>query len=146
MRNVEMKQGSHVLVDMKVHVRIKIAALWASLMFCYIYGDFFGLFTPGKIQSMLAGNFGPLGPTTQGILVAVSILMAIPGVMVFASLVLPPRLCRWANIVLGSAYTAIMLLTMPGAWPFYIVLGVIEVALTAWIVWCAWTWPRQAAV
>ena len=32
----------------------------------------------------------------------------------------------------------------PGGWHFYIVYGLIEIALTALIVWYAWIWPRQA--
>jgi hypothetical protein len=69
--------------------------------------------------------------------------MAIPGVMVFLSLVLKPNLYRWVNIILGVTYTAIMLITMPGAWAFYIFLGIVEVALTLLIVWYAWSWPKQ---
>lgn len=130
------------LADTKVPLRIKLAGLWASLMSCYIYGDFFGLFAPGRVQDMMAGNFGPLGPTTSGILVGVSLLMAVPALMIFGSLALPARLCRWANIVFGLFYTAIMLLTMPGALPFYITLAVIEVLLTGAVVAYAWRWPK----
>jgi hypothetical protein len=130
------------LEDAKVPLRIKLAGLWASLMSCYIYGDFFGLFAPGRLQDMIAGNFGPLGPTTPGILVGVSLLMAVPALMIFGSLALPTTICRWANIVLGLFYTLIVLLTMPGALPFYITLGVIEVLLTAAVVAYAWRWPK----
>ncbi len=28
-----------MLGDIKVHVRLKLSALWAALMFCDIYGD-----------------------------------------------------------------------------------------------------------
>jgi hypothetical protein len=77
------------------------------------------------------------------VLLGTSALMALPSVMVFLSLALKPRLNRWLNIGLGSFYTLIMIVTMPGAWAFYIFLGVIEVALTALIVWYAWTWPKQ---
>jgi hypothetical protein len=125
-------------------VRLKLSALWASLMFCYIYGDYFGLYEPGKLQGMLEGRMGPLGPTTQGVLLGTSVLMAIPAVMVFLSLVLTPGLDRWANIILGAFFTIIMLITMPGSWAFYVFLGVVEVALSILIVWHAWKWPRQA--
>ena len=135
--------ASAALDDLKVHVKLKLSALWAALMFCYVYGDYFGLYVPGKLQGMLDGG-GPIGPVSQGTLVATSILLAVPGVMVFLSLVLPPRLDRWLNIILGAFYIAIMLITMPGAWNFYILLGCIEVALTALIVWYAWRWPRQS--
>jgi hypothetical protein len=130
------------LVDIKLHVRFKLSALWTALMFCYIYGDYFGLYVPGKLQGMLGGK-GPVGPVSESTLVGTALLLAVPGLMVFLSLLLPPRLCRWLNIGLGLFYTAIMLLTMPGAWWFYIVLGVIEVALSLLIVVMAWRWPRS---
>lgn len=130
------------LVDIKLHVRFKLSALWTALMFCYIYGDYFGLYVPGKLQGMLGGE-GPVGPVSEATLVGTALLLAVPGLMVFLSLLLPPRLCRWLNIGLGLFYTAIMLLTMPGAWWFYIVLGVIEVALSLLITAMAWRWPRS---
>ena len=130
------------LVDIKLHVRFKLSALWTALMFCYIYGDYFGLYVPGKLQGMLGGE-GPVGPVSEATLVGTALLLAVPGLMVLLSLLLPPRLCRWLNIGLGLFYTAIMLLTMPGAWWFYIVLGVIEVALSLLIVAMAWRWPRS---
>ena len=63
--------------------------------------------------------------------------------MVFLSLVTSPPFCRWLNVALGAFYTAIMLLTMPGAWWFYITLGLIEVVLSLLIVVYAWRWPRS---
>ncbi len=120
-----------------------MAGLWTSLMLCYIYGDYFGLYQPGKLQGMLEGRMGPLGRTTQGVLLGTSVLVAIPAVMVFLSLTLAPGLNRWANIILGLLYTLIMLVTMPGAWAFYVFLGIVEVALSLLIVWTAWKWPRQ---
>ncbi len=131
--------------DVRIHVKMKISALWVSVMLCYIYGDYFGLYEPGKLKGMLEGIMGPLGPTTQGVLLGTSILMAIPAVMVFLSLVLKPGPNRWANMILGAIYTLIMLITMRGAWAFYQFLGVVEVALTGLIVWYAWHWPRREA-
>ncbi|MGB3461210.1 DUF6326 family protein [Rhodanobacter lindaniclasticus] len=130
------------LSDIRIHVRFKLSALWAALMFCYVYGDYFGLYVPGKLKGMLDGE-GPVGPVSEASLVMTALLLAMPGLMVFLSLALSPRLCRWANIVLGLFYAAVMLLTMPGAWWFYITLGVIEVALSLLIVVCAWRWPRD---
>jgi Family of unknown function (DUF6326) len=134
-----------VFEDVKVNVKIKLSALWASLVLCYLYGDYFGLYKPGSLQSMLDGQMGPLGPTTQGVLLGTSIMMAIPCVMVFLSLVLPPKINRVANVALGLVYTAIMILTMPGAWVFYLFFGVVEIALSLAIVGFAWRWPRVVA-
>jgi len=140
-----MKKAAPVLDDMKVHVKLKIAALWTSLMLCYVYGDYFGLYKPGKLQGMLDGRMGPLGQITQNVLLGTAVLMAIPAVMVYMSVALKPSVNRWLNIILGAAYAAILLITMPGAWNFYIFLGFIEVALSLLIIWHAWTWPRREA-
>lgn len=130
------------LEDFKVPVKLKLSALWASLMFCYIYGDYFGLYVPGALQSMLDGRMGPLGPTTQGVLLGTSVLMAIPSLMPFLALALKPSVLRPLNIVLGLAYTVIMAISMPGAWRFYQMLGVVEIVLTLLIVGYAWAWPK----
>jgi Family of unknown function (DUF6326) len=130
------------LADVRVHERFKLSALWASVTLCYIYGDYFGLYKPGKLQGMLDGIMGPLGPTTQGVLLGTAVLMAIPSVMVFLSLALKPGLNRWLNISLGVIYTLIVLITLRGAWAFYFFLGIVEVVLTGLIVWHAWKWPR----
>ena len=140
-----MKKAGTALEDIKIHVKMKISALWVSVMFCYIYGDYFGLYQPGELRGMLEGKMGPFGPTTQGILLGTSLMMAIPSVMVFLSLALKPNLNRLVNIILGVIYTVIMLITMPGSWAFYIFLGIVEVVLTALIVWYAWNWPKQEA-
>jgi len=139
------RSATTALQDIKVHVKLKLAALWTSLMFCYIYGDYFGLFQPGNLQDMLKGQMGPLGATTQGVLLGTSALMAVPSLMIFLSLVMTPAINRWVNIILGLLYAAIMLMSMPGAWAFYIALGVVEIALSLLIVWYAWRWPRLTA-
>ncbi|SFK26760.1 DUF6326 family protein [Rhodanobacter glycinis] len=131
------------LQDVKVHVRFKLAALWASVMSCYIYGDFLGLYRPGDVKGILNGQ-GLLGPTSQASLLVVAILVAVPAAMIFLSLVLPPALSRWLNILVGAILTAIVLVTIPGSWAFYIFLSAIEVVLQSLAVWYAWRWPRQA--
>ena len=130
------------LQDFKINVKIKLAALWVSVVLCYIYGDYFGLYVPGTLQSMLAGQMGPLGATTQGVLLFTSAMMAIPSLMVALSLLLKPILSRWLNIIFGFIYTVIMILSMIGAWNFYIFFGIIEIILTLLIIWNAWHWPK----
>jgi hypothetical protein len=139
-----MKTTESFLDDIKIHVKLKISSLWVSVMFCYIYADYFGLYVPGALQRMLAGKMGPFGPTTQGILIGTSLMMAIPSVMIFLSVTLPATLNRWLNILFGMIYTLIILITM-WDWAFSIFWGFIEVVLTVLIVWYAWTWPKQEA-
>ncbi|MEG9434055.1 DUF6326 family protein [Terriglobus sp. ADX1] len=133
-----------MLDDIKVHTKFKLSALWCSVMFCYIYGDYFELYQSGKLQQMLAGRTA-LGPATQATLLGMSTLMAIPSLMIALSLLLPATANRWLNIVLGVLYSVIMLLAIQGSWHFYVLFGLIEIALTVAIVWYAWIWPKRLA-
>ena len=108
--------------DVKMNVKMKLSALWAALMLLYIYADIFSLFRPGQIEEMISGRIGPF-PVTQGSLLAFSILMMIPAVMVFLSLTLKPRVSRWANIILGVLYTFVNISNLIGeTWVYYIAL------------------------
>jgi hypothetical protein len=138
-----MASTRHGLDDLRINVKIKLSALWASVMFCYIYADYFGLYKPGKLQAILNGEFFKL-PTTQAVLLGASLMLAIPSLMIFLSVALPPVVSRWLNIVTGAVYTAIILKTMWG-WTFYIFYGVIEISLTSLVVWYAWRWPKAPA-
>ncbi len=141
-----MSEYSNTLVDCKVPIKLKLSALWISVMFCYIYGDFFSLFVPGKIENLMNGVSG-IGPTTPLKLLMFAILMVIPSLMVFLSLVLKPIVNRWANIGIGLFFTAIMILvviTSIDRWMlFYTFLGVVEIFLTSLIVFYAFRWPRN---
>ena len=132
------------LDDIKIHVRFKLCALWTSLMFFYIYGDYFELYQPTKLQNMTAGNT-TFGPVSQGVLLGMSAIMIIPSLMPFLSLALPTRANRWTNIVAGAIYVVIMILAIQGSWHFYIFFGLIEITLTALVIWYAWTWPKSLA-
>jgi hypothetical protein len=134
------------LQDTKVDVKIKLAGLWASTLFCYIYGDYFELYVPGKLAGMLSGQMVPLGPVTQGVLLGTTIMLAVQCVMVCLSLLMKPALNRWVNVIFGLVCAAIVgaVITQSG-WVFYQLLGVIEIALLLAIVWQAWTWPRVRA-
>jgi hypothetical protein len=126
--------------DVRIPVKMKISALWVVLMFLYIYADIISLYKPGQVEEMVSGRMGPF-PATQGSLLAASILMLIPAVMVFLSLALKPRVDRWANIVLGVLYTAVNIGNLAGAnWAYYIFFGIAEMAITLLIVGYAWKW------
>ncbi|MGE3956920.1 MAG: DUF6326 family protein [Vicinamibacterales bacterium] len=133
------------LDEAPVPVRVKLSFLWTSVMLCYVYGDYFELYVPGKLESMLGGRIGPLGAVTQEKLLGTAILMAIPSLMVVSSASLPARAARLLNIIAGLLYSAIMVLAIQGSWAFYRFFGVLEIALTLLAVWWAWRWPRNLA-
>jgi hypothetical protein len=128
----------------KIPVNMKLSALWAALMFLYVYADILSLYKPGQMEEMLAGRMGPLA-VTQGTVLSAAILMLIPAVMIFLSLALRPRAGRWANVILGVLYTAVNIGNLVGeTWAFYILFGIVEMALTLLIVGYAWQWRNPA--
>ena len=131
--------------DVKINVKMKLSALWAALMFVYIYADWFSLFRTGQLEEMISGRMGPF-PVTQGGLFSASILMMIPAVMAFLSLTLKPKVNRWANIILGVLYTFVNIGNLIGeTWVYYILFGAVELVLTFLIVWVAWKWRTPEA-
>jgi len=134
-----------MLVDIKPHVKFKLFALWSALMFCYVYGDYFEFYQPGKLQEMLTGRWA-YGPVTEGSLLGLPALMAVPCVMGCVSLIFPAQASRWLNIFWGIVCTVIQILTGWGSWNFYIFFEMINIVLTLSIVYLAWTWPRETAV
>jgi hypothetical protein len=129
----------------KVDTKVKLAALWAATTFCYIYGDYFELYMPGALNGILNGQMGPLGRVTQQVLLATSMLMAIPSVLVFLSLAIRPAINRWINVGFGSLFTVIMtMIVLQDSWMFYKFFALVEILLTSTIVRLAWKWPRTA--
>jgi hypothetical protein len=50
------EQDPGQLVDVQVPVRLKLSALWVTVMFLYVYVDIFGFYKPGTIEDILAGR------------------------------------------------------------------------------------------
>src|SRR5215472_13810180 len=139
-----MANGERRLEEFSPPAKIRLALLWASLMFLYIYNDYFIMFTPGTLAGMAAGRMGPLGKISDALMIGVSLLLAVPALMIFLSAVLPSFASRWLNVVLGVAYSAVELLTFAGPHLFYKIVVALEMVLTALIVWYALRWPRSA--
>jgi hypothetical protein len=132
------------LEEVKINVKIKLSALWAAGMFCYLYADILAHMRSDILEELLAGEAGGV-PITPLTLLGSAILMAIPIVMIFLSLTLKAKVNRWANIILGIVYSGVILMTLlfTEFWAYFLVLVVVEVVLTGLIVWYAWKWPKQ---
>ena len=128
---------------LKINVKLKLSALWVAMMLLYIYADILSLFRPGTINNMIEGFMGPF-PATQGSLFVAAIMMIIPAVMVFLSLILKPKVNRGVNIAIGALYILVNISNLIGeSWAYYLAFGVLEIVLALLIVWYAWTWPQQ---
>ena len=136
-----------MLENSKVNIKIKLAALWASPLFCYLYGDYFQLYTPDKVNSLITGENNLDSPTK---LLIASIVMAIPSIMVGASIILKPKINRILNIIFGTLFTLMMIIigvySTNDWYLFYVFLAFLESIITALIVWFAWKWPKEKAI
>ena len=115
-------------------------------MFCYIYGDYFELYVPGKVAGLLNGQ--NLLDTPWKLLAA-TVLLVVPALMISLSVFLKPAVARPLHIVVGAFFTLLMLFIAATSWSewrmFYVLLAFIESILTAVIVWQALRWPKLTA-
>ncbi len=134
-----------ILEDVKIDVKLKIAALWATMMLLFAYGDIFSYFRPGLIEDIIKGTVAG-NQVDQVFLMFTTVYVAIPSLMVFLSLVLKPGINRLANIVLAVVYAAsIVLFCIGETWAYYIFLSILECTVLAMVVWFAWKWPAQGS-
>ena len=99
-------QHNNKLENFNVNVKIKLALLWVSVMFCYIYEDYFELYVPKRIEHIISGDSLLDTPTK---LFAASFILIIPALMIFLSILLQPKLNRFFNLLFGIFYTVLML-------------------------------------
>jgi hypothetical protein len=135
-----VKNNTEVYEDFKINVKLKISALWVVVMFCYVYGDYIQIYVPGILADAMAVK---VTAETQLEFFAVALLMAMPSVMIFFTLVVQPKINRWLNIILSTLYIVILIATnLTETWVFYLFLTAIEVLISLAIIWYAWKWPK----
>lgn len=136
------KSPQNILEDTKVSVKLKLASLWASLMFLIIYLDYFHLYMPGKLDDILKGKVFVFDISQGFILVALA-LVATPALMISLSATLPAKVNRCANIIIAAINIPLILFNLSGeTWIHMVVGAVIEVTLLFLIIRYAWKWPR----
>ncbi len=134
------------LEEIKVSLKLKLAMLWTSFMFLYIYVDYFHLYMPGSIEGILAGKVFTFDISSAFLLTAM-IGVAIPVLMIFLSVSLPAKANRWTNIIVATVYIPYMLFNLAGvAWVHMYLAAAVEVALLLLIIGYAWKWPKQESL
>jgi len=135
-----------MLEDPKINIRIKLSVLWASLMSLYIYGDYFELYAPNKIDNLLNGTAILDSPAK---LFLASFVLAIPALMIALSVLLKPIISKRLNIIFGIFFTLVVVIvgsTSFYTWyTFYVFYAALEAIVTLLIVWYAWNWPKEAS-
>ena len=131
------------LEPLPVNVRVKISALWASMMFIFAYVDLFSFYRSDVRADIEAGEI--FGFTiNQSFLLVTTAYVVIPALMVFGALVLRPRINRVVNIALGVVYALTIIGGAIGEWNYYLLGSAVEVVLLAAVAYYAWTWPKAA--
>lgn len=127
--------------DSWINPRVKIAALWASMLFVFVFVDLFSLYRADVRADIESGKIAAFS-IGQGYLLGVTVYVALPSLMLFLSLVLPVKVTRMTNIVLAVVYALTIAASAVGEWSYFILGSAIEVALLAGIAYYAWTWPK----
>ena len=120
-------------------IQIIPSALWVATMLTYLLGDVLRIFS-GDFK---AGEMGVSGgmKMTQPMMLGIAVLMVIPIIMIFLTLVLGYPANRWANIIVAVIFFLFNLAglpTYPSAYDkFLIAVSLVFNVLT---VWYAWNW------
>ena len=127
----------------KVGLKLKLAALWTSLMFLIIYLDYFHLYMPGSIEGILAGKMFVFDITQVALLAGLA-TVTLPALMIYLSVALPAKVNRWANIIIAAVYIPYTLFNLAGeTWAHMVFGAAVEVVLLLLIIRYAWKWPKQ---
>ena len=137
------EKSARIVVD----VRIILSTLWVARMLSGLQGDSTRFHDPVALNALVAGTSAV--PITNGLLLAMSIIFAVPIFMSFLSLTLKDKANRWANRSIGTFSVMFDLIFLGLAlflWPFSAYetfWSIAYLVCTALIAWYAWKWPKQ---
>ena len=141
------KKTATILQDAKINTRVILSALWAARMFSSLQGDSTRFHDPVALRELVAGSTEIA--VTNGMLLVLSMILAVPIFMSFLSLTLKDKVNRWANIIIGMFFVVwelgfLIFVYLQG--PVYEVFwGIAYLVFAALVVWYACKWPKQEA-
>ena len=124
--------------------KFTISVLWLIWTVAFLVTLLTGLLEPGALEVVNGGELYGVR-ITPGLILATTIMMLEPLVMAFLSLTLKDSISRWANVVVGSFYTALSLfdwLSAPMQFAYGIILFIFKIAASVLIVYYAWRSPK----
>jgi len=133
------------LLDTVIDTKLKLCALWISILICFIYSDYFRLFVPGMFEAMRTLS---ADPEIRDFDRAAHVIGASPILMIFLSVALPAKYNRTLNILVGvffvlfftgSSLFAVFRFSLPLS-----AVKIMELAVAvfaALVVWYASKWP-----
>jgi hypothetical protein len=125
--------NSDHLEDVKINVKIILAALWAAHFLLWTFGDMASL-----LQEISE-------PVEDELLLFVAVPLAVlQASMIFFSLVGKPNVMRLANMIIGLVFVLFnlgFLSESNAGWEF--LLGTAYLLVNALVIFYAWKWPKH---
>jgi hypothetical protein len=115
--------------------KIMLSVTWVVVTLIYLYGDVLRICSGDQAKSM------PAMGSNQYLWLGIAILMLIPILMVFLTLVLPQPVSRWANILVAGfffLFNLVGLPTYPGWYDKFLLA--VSMVFNLVTIWYAWRW------
>lgn len=115
--------------------KILLSATWVVVTLFYLYGDVLRICSGDFTKSMANMNFN------QFVWLGIAILMLVPILMIFLSLVLTQSVSRWANIIVAALFFLFNLVGLPSYPSLYDkFLLAVSLMFNLVTIWYAWRW------
>ncbi|MDV2988862.1 MAG: DUF6326 family protein [Dehalogenimonas sp.] len=115
--------------------KIILSGTWVVVTLIYLYDDVLRICSGDFTKSMANMNF------SQSVWLGIAVLMLIPILMVFLTLVLPQSVSRWANIIVAAFFFLFNLVGLPSYPSMYDrFLLAASLGFNVVTVWYAWKW------
>ena len=115
--------------------KIFLSASWVVVTLIYLYDDVLRICSGDLAKSMANMNFN------QSVWLGIAILMLMPILMVFLSLVLTQSVSRWANIIVAALFFLFNLVGLPSYPSLYDkFLLAVSLMFNLVTIWYAWRW------
>lgn len=120
-----------------------LSKAWIFVTLNYLYCDLIGLMDAKLLKQYLTGTVEGF-VLNESFLLYAGILMELPIAMILLSAVLAKKANCWANIIVGSIKTVVMITTlfMGSVTKYYCFFAFIEIATTIFIIGYATQWLR----
>ncbi len=116
-------------------IKINLSATWIVVMLIYLLGDVLRIISGDVVRGMAELNLN------QWMYLVMAVLMLIPILMIFLTLVLPQPANRWANIIVAGFFLLFNLAGLPTYPSLYDkFLLVVSMVFNLVTIWYAWNW------
>jgi hypothetical protein len=115
--------------------KILLSTTWIVVTLIYLYDDVLRICSGDLAKSMANMHFN------QFVWLGIAVLMLIPILMVFLTLVLPQSVSRWTNIIVAALFFLFNLVGLPTYPSLYDkFLLAVSLGFNGITIWYAWNW------